>query len=244
MAGIALIDSRPMLAGLFLSLSIALKLYSVVFIPWLLLTRRRTAALTATSFSFVWFVALPVLYWGVIPSWEIYTSWFQRVHETGASEFPIKFLPFAFLTSLHAAVFTVLERLPLTNPLDAALIVTRGIQFIWLVAVVCVLTCVRCERSSQTTLIDASLLLLLPLPLSGQMQPHHLVVLLPASVLILSVAIDRTQPRMLRGLCVIVLVAAFVVLEFGPRPPWRGLGVNSALLLYFIGLVGVKRSVS
>lgn len=242
LTAIALFDSRPTLAGLFLSLSIALKLYSLVFIPWLLLTRRKRVAAATAVFSFAWFGVAPALYWGWTGAWEITASWYQRICQTGSRGFPIAYLPYAYLVSLHATATTLLERLPLQNASELALHWTRGLQVVWSVAVVAALVYQR--NGPHTTLIDASLLLLLPMPLSGQLQPHHLVVLLPASMLLSCVAVDRSQSRALRALCFVVLVAAFVVMEFGPRPPWRGLAVNSAVLLYFLGLVGVKRAQS
>jgi alpha-1,2-mannosyltransferase len=244
LAAIALIDSRPTLAGLFLSLSIALKLYSVMFLLWLLMTRRFRAAMSTVVFSLAWFGAAPILYWGWTGAWEINAAWIQRVRETGSREFPVAYLPYAYLVSLHAMVLTLLERLPLQNSLDLALYATRGFQVVWSIAVVAALAFGRRDRGPHTRLTNIALLLLLPLPLSGQLQPHHLVVLLPGSMLLSSVAVDRSQSRGLRALSIVVLAAAFVVMEFGPRPPWRGLVVNAAVLLYFIGLVGVKRSIS
>ena len=244
LTGIALLDSRSTLGGFFLSLSIALKLYSVVFVPWLLLTRRNRAALATAAYCCLWFVALPILFWGLAGAWEVYTSWFQRVRETGARDFPVLFAPNAYLVSLHATVLMILERTSTRDPLETALIATRGLHAVWLIAVVAAFAVLRRPRNARTAAADVSLLLILPLPLSGQLQPHHLVVLLPASILLSNIAPDRSQSRRLQALCVVVLAGAFVVMEFVPGRAWRGAAMNFSILLYFIGLLEVKRSAS
>lgn len=241
LGSVRLLERRPILSGLLLSLSVALKLYSVVFIPWLLFTRRVRAAVAATMFSGLWFVAVPVAFWGWDGAVQATVSWLHRADETSAADFPIRFADNAYLVSLHRTLFTAAERFGLPEPASAAVIAARIIQIFWLAfLMIALLWRSRASGTSQGLLIDASLLLLLPLPLSGQLQPHHAVVLMPASMILLFVATNRMESSFLRCLCGLIVVGSFVLMEYGPPRPWRGLVMNSVLVIHAGGLFVVK----
>jgi len=239
LASVALLEVRPSLAGWLLSLSIAFKLYSVVILPWLYVTGRKRALLAAVSGSIAWFVALPMFAWGPAAAWEITTSWLQRVAETGTREFPVLFAPYAYLVSLHATALTVWQRVDPGIALDAAFATTRCLQAAWVAAVVGVLLRSRGSTDQWIMLRDASLLLLLPLPLAGQLQPHHAVVLLPAAAMLLQSIVEAAQGRARLALSAVV-AASFVVMEYGPGRPWRGAAMNAVFVLYLAGLALVK----
>ena len=243
LASLALLEVRPSLAGWFLSLSIAFKLYSVVFLPWLFVTGRKRALLAAVSGSIAWFVALPMLAWAPTAAWEITTSWVQRVAETGTREFPVLFAPYAYLVSLHATALTTWQHVDPANALDAAFTTTRCLQAAWIAVVVGVLLRSRGRTDRWATLRDASLLLLLPMPLSGQLQPHHAVVLLPAAALLLQSVVETAQGRARLALSVAMVAASFLVMEYGPARPWRGAAMNAVFVLYLAGLASVKRPI-
>jgi hypothetical protein len=241
LGSVRLLERRPILAGMLLSLSVALKLYSAVFIPWLLFTRRFRAAVSATFFCGLWFVAVPVGFWGWDGAVQSTVSWLQRAAETSAADFPIRFADNAYLVSLHRTLLTVAERFGLPEPASVAVIAARIIQTFWLAFLMTALLWKsRVSASSQGLLVDTSLLLLLPLPLSGQLQPHHAVVLIPASMILLSVATNRTEGAFLRRLCGMIVIGSFVLMEYGPPRPWRGLVMNSVVLIHAVGLFVVK----
>jgi hypothetical protein len=241
LAAVWLVDSRPRWAGLLLSLSVALKLYSVVLLPWLLLTRRFRAASWTMTFCAGWFVAVPLVTWGWPATWAITASWLQRAAETGAPDFPVRFAPNAYLVSLHAAVLAAAERFSAADAERTALWATHGLQGLWTLAVLVVLAMNRRSLNGRTRLIDASLLLLSPLPLSGQLQPHHAVVLLPAAVLVATTATDGNEPRRLRAIAAAALIAGFFLMEYGPPRPWRGFATNAAFAVYLTAVAAIKR---
>jgi len=232
------VDRRPTLAGFLLSLSVALKLYSVVFIPWLFLTKRARVGTATLVFSIWWFVAIPSLFWGWNGAMEVYRSWMHRVWETGTDDFPIRYD--AYLVSLHAATLAAVSRLTDFHPLETALWLSRFLQALWVIGVVVALSVRRSHQCDLGFATDVALLLLLPLPLSGQLQPHHAIVLLTSAVLLVSVAADRDALTSLRVLATIAVLGAFLLMELGPPRPWRGIALHAAIVLHVLGLIGLK----
>jgi hypothetical protein len=116
------------------------------------------------------------------------------------------------------------------------------LQLIWTGAVVWALLGTRREQNGRTTLLDASLILLLPLPLSGQLQPHHAVVLLPAVFLLAADSVDVAKNGAHRFLCATVLLGAFILMEYSPSRQWRGLALHAAFILYLVGLAAICKA--
>jgi hypothetical protein len=234
------VDRRPLLAGFLMSLSVALKLYSVVFIPWLFLTKRVKAAIATLGFSTIWFVAIPSLFWGWNGALEVSQSWLHRVWETGMADFPIRYDSNAYLVSLHAATLAAVSRLTEFRSLEIAHYMSGVLQALWVISVVIALSIRQSRQRDRGFDADVALLLLLPLPLSGQLQPHHAVVLLPSAVLLLGVAADRERSTSLRVLSTVAVLGAFLLLEFGPPRPWRGIALHAAMVLHVLGLFGLN----
>src|SRR5262249_1735088 len=129
-------------------------------------------------------------------------------------------------------------------PLDAAHWTTRLLQIVWMAAILFVLRIARPDDDSRRVLIDACLLLILPLPLSGQLQPHHAVVMLPAAIVLLSDALDQSPPPSMRSFCLIAVAGAFLLMEYGPPKPWRGYAMNASFVLYFLGLTVARSTIN
>lgn len=211
----------PAAAGLLLSLSVAIKLYSILLLPWLA-WRRRWAWFGWTVAGLVlWFVVLPALCFGWDRSLAMTRAWWQALGPAGEAAYQALFP--GYLVSLHRTVANLLG----APPTDGAVIAwTRGLQLAWIA-----LIALAIWRGTLSEPAEAALLVLAPLPLGPVLQPHHAaVMLLPAVAAIAWIADPATAPRR-RWIGASLLAAAFLVTQLGPAGSWRGVGLMAATAL-------------
>lgn len=243
--------SKPSLAGFLLASSVALKLYSIVLLPYLLLKRQYRCFAASILFLLLFFVLLPTAYYGVNDFIIISKSWFRTVAATSNINFPFECR--AYLVSLHRtllALLTVRGGENITNLADLSeetvFIASRFLQLIWLLCVAFYfIQIVRKPESmrelSRDFIADVSVLSLMVLPLSPQLQPHHGVVMLIPAVLVVKLIFDESQPKSLRKVLLPVPLLCFLILKFGPSGALRGIGMMITILLFFIAMIVIKK---
>ncbi len=218
----------PWLGGLLLALSCNLKLYSASLLAGLAWWRdyRRLFAMLAFT---VLIALLPVLLVGVGGFATLMREWLATVlfSATEAGD------ALAHM-SLRRSVATILNS-DLASP--AAWWTWRAIQALWVAAVVAYFAALprpAAAEEGRARLADTCVLLLALPPLSTLFGPYHAVVLVPAFVLLLSVAVDESFSRGLR----IAAIAPPLVYEllFFVMPSWE----MRSLLFYltFLMLLG------
>lgn len=234
MAALWLGQRRPALAGLLLSLSVAIKLYSVLFIPWLV-WRRRWAWLAWTLAGIaLWFVVLPMVVFGPAEAILLTKAWWIALGP--ASEPAYQAIFPGYLISLHKTLAGVLS-LP---PTDALVIyATRAVQLAWLTPIAWMLW-----RLPLDDLSAGALLVLAPLPLGPVLQPHHAAVMLLPVLVLLGDVVDDGQTRTRRLACIAALVACFVLTQTGPAGTWRGVGILLATLVLAVAVGALSRAVA
>ncbi|HZP76317.1 MAG TPA: glycosyltransferase family 87 protein [Pseudolabrys sp.] len=191
------VTHRTWLAALLFALSFNLKLYSVL-IPVVLAWRREIALAVATMVvSALIFVALPIVVFGVAPFPQLLIDWYGQVQHTVPPQVQSQ-----GPATLIRTVAVLLARDPSAPEVTTVL---RAVQLGWLVLVAAYfLTAGRAaptskEDATRARLADLCVALMAPLPLSTWLVPYHTVVLLPAFVLLLTVAAKPAFTMWLRG---------------------------------------------
>ncbi len=83
-AVLAMRARREPLAGVLLALTIAVKPYGVLFLPWLV-ARRQMASITAAAATLAVIVVLPVPFYGISGTVTLYHDWWKTVTDTTAA---------------------------------------------------------------------------------------------------------------------------------------------------------------
>jgi hypothetical protein len=243
--------SRANLSGasFLLALSIVLKLYSAVFLPYCLLKRQFRLCLMTAAWLGLFFLALPALYFGGRQAITLTGNWVQMVIQSGSS----MTLPFelaAYVMSWHKTLLTFLNAMGgkgvyniLALQEEEVLGLTRMTQVLWfaLVSVYWWQSWRRPMRDTRRALMmDAATLMLSLLPFSPALQPHHGVVMLIPAMVLVCVASDARRPRPLRSASAAIVFACYFELQFGPSLALRGLGMMCTLLLFMSGLILIR----
>lgn len=214
-------ERRPALAGLLLSLSIAIKLYSILFLPWLAWRRRWAWLGWSLAGLALWFLVLPGLWFGWQPELALTGAWWTALGPAGEPAYQAIFP--GYLVSLHRTVAALMAAAPTDGAVIAA---TRALQLGWIALLAWML-----GRRALSDAAEAALLVLAPLPLGPVLQPHHAaVMLLPAVVVLAGVSAPDVRPHQ-RWTVIAALAACFLVTQLGPGGVWRGAGLMTATLI-------------
>jgi hypothetical protein len=243
--------SRASLSGasFLLALSIVLKLYSAVFLPYCLLKRQFRLCLMTAAWLGLFSLALPALYFGGRHAITLTGNWVQMMIQSGSS----MTLPFelaAYVMSWHKTLLTFLNATGgkgvyniLALQEEEVLGLTRMTQVLWL-ALVSVYWWQSWRRPMRDTrralMMDAATLMLSLLPFSPALQPHHGVVMLIPAMVLICVASDARRPSPLRSASAAIVLACYFELQFGPSLALRGLGMMCTLLLFMSGLILIR----
>jgi len=212
---------RPAMAGMLLSLSAALKLYSVLFVPWLAWRRQwRFLGWTLAGFA-LWFAVLPVLWFGWRGAWTLTLAWIEALRVIGAPVYQDIFP--GYLVTLPKAV-AWLRPGPADDPIARAIV--SGVQLAWVGFVLWSLWRRKLSFGAET-----ALLLLLPLPLAPLLQPHHTVVFLMPVLVLLEATAREGLPLRERLPGAAVLGVAALLTQTGPAGGGRALMTMAATLL-------------
>jgi Glycosyltransferase family 87 len=192
MGGYALMDRHPMLAGALLALSIGLKPYGALLLPWLLLCGPRRTVLAGFGTLILLTVAWPVLTWGAGGAVRIYLGWLEQLKIVADPQVQVAVAAGGPpVVSLGRAAMALTGEDPLS---PAARAVVGAVWTIWIAAIVWYAW--RAARSyplaipSRAALADWTVLLLAPLPFSPWLEPYHAVPIVPGAILLVLVALD------------------------------------------------------
>ncbi|MBL8705744.1 MAG: DUF2029 domain-containing protein [Rhodospirillales bacterium] len=223
---------RPALAGLLLSLSVAIKLYSVLFLPWLVWKRRWAWLCWTLAGIGLWFAALPMLVFGPAETILLTKAWWVALGPAGEPAYQAMFP--GYLISLHKTLAGLLS-LP---PTDAQVVyATRALQIAWLALIAWMLW-----RWPPDDLSSGALLVLAPLPLGPVLQPHHAAVMLLPALVLLAIAADDAASRAKRAASAAVLLLCFVLTQSGPAGTWRGVSILLATLILAVSVGALSRA--
>lgn len=233
---VLLTRGRDTAAGVLLAFSIALKLYSVLLVPYLLCLRRWRAAAAALIASIGFWLVLPAVVCGPGGLSGIYTAWWAefRANSSGAAN-----LEHPILTSLANASAAMARD---GHALAGA--VVPAMWGAWLALAGYAAFNLRYgPGDTRQILATGSLLLLAPVALSPYLEMYHaLPAAIPAWLIAVAALGPAGTPRSRLPAC--LLLAASLILALSPSE-WatRGLRVNLHLLLLCGGsllLTGVR----
>jgi hypothetical protein len=237
-------------AGFWLAASMVFKVYSVVFLPYFLLTRQYDLCLATLVWLAFFFLAVPMAYFGAEHATTLTETWVRTVLSSGQSmNVPLELA--AYVMSWHKTLLILLNSTAgkgiynvLNLSQEQVLALTRGTQVLWALLVV-VYFWVSVKRShvaedSRTLLLDAGALTLFVLPFSPALQPHHGVVMLISAMALIGVASDPCQSTALRWSAACIVLTCYIELQFGPSLMLRGVGMMATTLLFMAGLILVR----
>ena len=191
-AVLAMRARRETLAGVLIALTIAIKPYGVLFLPWLV-ARKQQASIAAAGLTLAIIVILPAPFYGIGGTIALYQDWWRTVTESTAST----------LTSFDSVSFaSMFAKWLVPGPLATSLATIAGIGAVAMTASVF-------RRRADVRFpeaIEASLLLMLIPMLSPQGWDYVLLLSAPA-VAVLANHLDQLP----RGLKTAVVAAALLM---------------------------------
>jgi hypothetical protein len=239
-------QTNPSRAGALLALSVSLKLYSVLALPYLAWTRRWKWLGWSVAWLFVCFVLLPAIALGPGMAFDLTWQWFEKLLSLpGAASMP------DFYRSLTQSLLALLndesgggENVASLGPgVVEALSVTWKLAWVAMIG----LYFARAEplrgphAPSALLLLDVSAIALLPLPFSPTFQPHHAAVTLVPAFLLVMTGLDVEREWRERIIAVAFLFLAAGTTKLIPDWPQRGvavmlsLAVSAGSLLWMVG---------
>jgi hypothetical protein len=229
----ALAAGRDASAGFWFALSIGLKVFPVLILPYLAWTRRWRAFGWAAAFSVAFWAAVPVLAFGPDGTREVFAGWAGEL--TRATNPELKH-SHPILISLDKAA----THLTGGNPVTARFAVL-GVCVLWvgvgLAGAVASLLAPR--RDAVSILAHVSLLILGPVAVNPYLEVYHLVALVVPALVLLAVAADARQNTGVRVLAALGFVAGAAILKVSSPWPLRGLLVNAQALVFCTTAVAV-----
>lgn len=227
---------RDAAAGVLLAASVALKLYSVLLIPYLWWTGRWRALGAALGGLVVFFGVLPLLAWGPFVLVSVYASYAAHLRSV--------------LGNAHAAWHPISIALPLAltqrlgphSPLVPVLL--RCASVLWFAAAAGCLLTGRPRRQRGTSgwdlAADGGVLALVPTVLSPYLEPYHGV---PALLLTLALAARAADPdcrAAARSFAAAGLALGWLALRLSGAVGWRGVGVWAQMVTFALVLAAVR----
>jgi hypothetical protein len=236
LAGVA--SRSSWVGGALLGLSFNLKLYSASLFAGLAWWRdyRRLAAMLACS---IVISLLPILVVGFSGFATLLKEWIGQVAFT-ATDAGDALAP----TSMRRGIAVLLSSEPASPEVYW---IWRALQGIWAGLVVCYFVLVPRERDLHDTagawqLADLCVLLMAPLPLSTWFVPYHAVVIIPALILLISVAVDARWTTATRVSALVACVAPQALLLFLSRWELRSVAYYLSFLALLMGIAIMRLS--
>ncbi|MGC8493626.1 MAG: glycosyltransferase family 87 protein [Syntrophobacteraceae bacterium] len=235
-------------SGFFLALGVALKLYPIVLLPYLLLRKKFRVVLSTLAWTTVFFVLFPVLALGGSCFIELTGKWFQVLASTGAPGYLVS-LP-AHKISLHYAILLLLSHGHPAQLLPPALYRAKATIF-WLRMLIAGLGLLYLVFDLRKPLRNGEfhhilfisvLILSASLLFSELLQPHHLVILLGCSIILMDSALNGDLPRRDRWILAALIFLPFLALKIAPSEAAKALAMNAQIVLYILCLMFLRLS--
>jgi hypothetical protein len=213
--------SAEALGGLLLSASVAVKPWAVAIVAMPLAQRRAGALAWAAVAGVALFAWAPACAIGADDTIALTASWLAFLPETLG--------PTAVgrVAADHVSLFAAASALGLDE--QAATVVARAGKGAWVLGVgTLVFGALRSRaagaaRDGRAWLRTGATLLVLPVPLSGMLQIHHLAVAAPLALVVAADACDVGRARAGRVGRLVVLAGVFGLSTYGPGGAARGL---------------------
>jgi hypothetical protein len=239
-------------AGILFAASVSIKLYSIAFLPYLIFRKQWRITSVMGACLLVFFAGFPTLFFGWHDTVSLTKQWLAGILATSRPDFILTYE--AYKVSL-SWVMTVLLN-PLASggkfnvcdlELGTVATIVKGMNLGWVLLVAgYFVDTIRHEpnprRKGLAFVLDISVLLLVLLPASPVLEPHHLVVLLVPAFALVRAMLDRDLPMSARVAAGLTVGMGACLIELGPGSPLRGLGVMLDLLLYLVGIWIVRRA--
>lgn len=223
--------NRNAWAGALLAASIAVKLYPVLALPYLVWAKKWRAAFATIAALIVLFVVVPVLYAGPSGTVKLYESWLEQLRLATATD----------LTD-HPILISIPHGLNKVFGSDSpqAVWIARGAKVIWLGAIgLCLLSGgLRRDRdrSGWELCVDAFALVVLPVVISPYLESYHAVVAAPPILALLAYGVLHPSDSRRIAFAVFVVLAGWGLLYAFGKWKLRGLGVLAQMTLVFLAL--------
>jgi hypothetical protein len=245
MAGYSQLDRRPALAGVLVGLSIALKLYSGLLLPWLLFCGYRRALLASVATVILLAVVWPTLTWGSGGVIQIYVGWLEQLRIIADPQ-------------VHAALAGAVGGPPIVSLARASMALTgegpRGtatlavVTAMWTIWVAALLWYMRRVATSyplvvpsRAALADWTVLLLAPLPFSPWLEPYHAIPLVPGAILLVLTALDDRVSARDRNIAVGAWIALLATRALALPFAVRGVVLLAQFLAVVVALGLLRR---
>jgi len=227
--------NRNAWGGSLLAASIAVKLYPVLALPYLVWAKKWRAALATIACLLALFVVLPLLYAGPTGMTRLYQSWFEQLRLATATD----------LTD-HPILISIPHGLAKVFGADSpqAVWIQRGAKVVWVGAVgLCLLSGgLRRDRgrTGWDLCVDAFALVLLPVVVSPYLESYHVVVAAPPILALLSYGVLKQGDLWRLTVAVLVVLAGWGLLYAFGKWKLRGLGVLAQMSLVFLALAAAR----
>ena len=238
-------------AGTLLALATAIKIYSIAFLPYILLRRKWQIGFSMIAAMVVFFLGIPVLYFGWHDTAALTRQWVAAVLSTSNPQYILHY---------HAYKISMLWiAMLLLNPeasggranflnwnISSISLALKFASLIWLLVIIGYFAANRpsnvepkFKRLAFT--LDMSILLMCFFPLSPFLQPHHLVALVVPAVCLTRVLFDASFTKLIRSVAGSTLALVALLTNVFPYP-YRGIGVMLSLLAFVTGIWIIRRT--
>lgn len=243
MLGYANLARRPVLAGCCVAVSIAFKLYSGLLLGWLLISRPKAAVACLVTTIVLWLL-WPLAVFGPTGAAAIYAGWREQVRIIAAPwVYPVLATGVGpGIVTLRRAAMAITGEAPdaaATKWIVGSLLVGWTLLVLWYVQRA--LKAGLSRAPSRAAIADWVVLLLAPLPFSPWLEPHHTVALLPAALLLITVALDQKVIVRHRIMAGTALAGVTLLREFVGPFPLRGLSLLGQFALIVFVLAMLRR---
>ncbi len=241
LVGVWFLDrDRPIAAGGFIAVSFALKLFSVLVIPYLFWKRRYRAFAWTIVFCVVYWILLPPIIFGPRAVVGVYRNWGGGVLD--ATRIPTDF-PHPLLISIQRGA----AYLAPGQPVGSAIIVD-AVRAAWLGGLI--LICGTWQkrdsdvREARALIADIGALVLAAIGPSPYLEPYHPVAFAACLTVLLAVAADVNQTPRRRTMAGVFLVVVLILAGVPSRWELRGLAINIRLLIGSVGAILSTRALA
>ena len=233
------------ISAFFLSLAVALKLYPVVILAYLLVRKQFRLVASALFWTVMFFVLIPITALGWPSFLELTHKWVEAVALTGSPDFPVQFS--AYKTSLHFALLSLISQgdvlaLP-ERSLHNILVIVSCLRIFFIISAVIYL--IFDNRSPDLKGIDHNLfnmilILVASLLFSEHLQPHHGVFLLAPSLFIMNFSLYSTFNRSVRYWVLAISLLPYLLLQFASAGMEKAFAMNLHIIVYLLLLIFLR----
>ncbi len=233
------------ISAFFLSLGVALKLYPVVILAYLLVRKQFRLVASALFWIIIFFVLIPIAALGWPSFLELTRKWADIVALTGSPDFPVQLT--AYKTSLHFALLSLISHgdvltLPAQSLHDIQVIVSCFRIFLIISALIYLFFDNRSPdlKGIDHNLFNVILILAASLLFSEQLQPHHGVFLLASSLFIMNFSLYSTFSRSVRYWVLAISLLPYLLLKASSAGMEKAFAMNLHIIVYLLLLIFLR----